>query len=217
MSLAYTWFIIRGRNYGYQALADRTDQLLNSGVADVWLLYGNKGVGAANLSMDNTSVWTFLNTGSIAYIAHNKLIIEFPWWRKLRPYYSVVLTNYQPEPTQLLYNGLVCPAVKIEDQKYAIAGHNRVDKAEVKQLLRMQDPANLSLQLDSFLAYISSARFYDPNPNIHDSISMNLAPLPDPTAGQSIKGAFFYILLPSFVLAIILVTWAILTNQLAFN
>lgn len=204
-------FFVRGRAYGYQALTVRTKQLNAQGVTQVWLLYGDEGVGL-NVS-GSVSAWAGLNTGFLAYIHEQNLVIEFPWWNTMRQYTATPISQLQPTPSKVIFNRKSYPAVRIGDQSYVAMALNLQNAATAKQLLKMSGtPADKDL-LRQFQAYLASPSLSAKS--VADGVTSAIIP-PSKLKLSILNvawGTFLYILLPSLLLAILLLGWAVLTNQ----
>lgn len=142
--IAYVSFVFIGRKKGYAALAARTAELRNQGVANVWMLYGENGVGYQMAGLRNTSLWTLLNTGYLAYISNQNLVIEFPWWGRMRQFLAVPITQINLSDSSVVYNRKQHSAVRISERSYVIAGVNIGNADEAKQRLSLRDIAQTS-------------------------------------------------------------------------
>ncbi|MDB5163483.1 MAG: hypothetical protein JWS12_100 [Candidatus Saccharibacteria bacterium] len=216
LSGAYYRFISRGRTYGYQALASRTNQLLEQGVNQVWLLYGDKGVGF-NINLSHTSVWTLLNTGFLAYISDGKFVIEYPWWNKMKPMFDNGNAQLNPRSAIVLYNRKAYPAVKIGHQSYVVTAMNLQNVSDIKQRLNFKGHADAETLLRDFMNSLTTSQIsissvaYEQPRESQPIINSRLSLL------KIIRGTFLYILLPCLILTAATVLWAILTKQPAFR
>jgi hypothetical protein len=209
----YSFFILRGRAYGYQALARRVSQLLNQGVNNVWLMYGDKGVGY-DINLAHTSVWTLLNTGFLAYRVGQQLIVEFPWWNNMRPLLTIPIAQISPNPVTIVYARRTYSAVRIGHQSYVILSLNTQDVGTIKQLLKMQNHEDSEVLLAGFTNALAA-----PQPVSTNTATDTLSPIPEAKLSiwKVIRGVFLYVLLPCLLLTAALILWAVLTKQPAFR
>lgn len=212
----YINFINKGRKKGYGALALRTSELRNQGVANVWLLYGNKGVGFQRIRPEDTSVWTQLNTGFLAYTTNQNFVIEFPWWGKMRQLCIVPFSQLSILETSIVFNRNRHSAVRIGHQSYVVAGVN-IDEAEaVKQQLKLQD-TNLTNELKN--KFITSA-LESPDNDLNEMSILQSESNKEakmlPLSGV-IKGVILYVLLPGLIITAVLIVWAVISKQPAFR
>lgn len=214
--IAFDIFLLRGRKYGFRALAERTNQLLEQGNTDVWLLYGRSGVGL-DLPGNMASWWALLNTGFLAYTAGGQLIIEFPWWSKMRVFQVLPLPLADLRQATLLYNRTVYPAVVLGDKTFVALGRNARTEEEVKQSLSSVGSEESSALLDGFSTAVASASGTPGDP-LQASRVPQAEPAPArPSVLRIIRGTFLFILLPCLLITAVLIVWAILSNQPTFR
>jgi len=142
-TIAFITWALRGRRYGYKALATRSLELTSKG-SEVYLLYSTGSVGVwTNMPMNITSWWDFINTGYLAYIEGGRLHIEFPWWNRMQPLGDSAPNNLTIEEGDFIYAQSKKPGVRIGSKIYAVAGINVNDVASVKQALDLKDTSIL--------------------------------------------------------------------------
>ena len=156
---AYYLFILKGKNNGQTALASRAQQLVNSGCLEVYLLYGSKGVGLSNQPVSQGSVWSFLNTGFLAYLQGQDLVIEFPWWKNMRPFQVLDPQKYQITRSVFTYVRKRHPALQIGDQTYVVVGKNVYDQTQVKAALNMKNSEYIDELTTSLSGSLQAAGF----------------------------------------------------------
>lgn len=213
MAGGYYFFILRGRTYGYQALATRVGQLHAQGISNVWLLYGNQGVGY-NINLAQTSAWTLLNTGCLAYTTDQQFVIEFPWWNKMRPLLSVPISQLNFTRTTVMYARRTYPAIHIGYQSYVVLALNIEDVDTVKQLLKMHGHDDSEALLESFVSTLPTTQPTMNGDLVNASLSSES---PKSSAWKVIRGTFLYFLLPCLLLTAAVILWAILTKQPVFQ
>jgi hypothetical protein len=136
--VAFYFFIRRGRQRGYEALAART-QALQPRAEIVYLLASSVGpTQASNLPL--SSVWPFLNTGYLAYVTDGALVVEAPWWSKMQPVatWDPAHTTIRSEPYTESIPGLYI-GNRAYHRTYIVVGYNVTDVDTVRQALRVND------------------------------------------------------------------------------
>jgi len=205
---AIVWFILRGRGNGYDAIVKRTDHLRAQGVQQVWLLYSPDGVSPSSVQR---SIWSQLNTGFLAYVDHEQLVIEFPWWHTMKLLCSMPFFP-SPEWSTIRYKMKSYPAFTVNGRQYLVLAVNAQGKAEVKRYIRTKqyDQQALNLFMEALADPSVSEQAYHIEP---PTIIMH----PGLTPSRAVYGAFLYVLLPCLLLVLVAVVWAILTKQPGFR
>ena len=204
---ALLWFILRGRSNGYDAIAQRTEWLRAQGVQQVWLLYSPDGVGVKA----PRSVWSQLNTGFLAYIYHDELVIEFPWWHAMKVVCNVPSFPY-PVLSTIRYKMQSYQAFTVNDRQYLTLAINVQDKADIKRYIRTKqyDQQALSSLMEALVNSSESEQATHielPTINMRSSL----------TPARAVNGALLYVLLPCLLLAVAIAVWAVLTKQRGFR
>lgn len=216
LSAATITFVYKGRNKGYSALAARTTELRSKGVTSVWILYGDKGVGYQRIGLKYTSLWTLLNTGFITYRANQQLIIEFPWWGKMRQLLAVPYSQLSISNSSVIFNRKRHSAVRIGDQAYVVAGINIDDSQILKKRLKLRDTNETSALLEQFITALTES----PVTDLGEESLLHTGSVEKPrsiSASRAIKGTILYIFLPCLIITAILVAWSVITKQPAFR
>lgn len=140
LGVRFYFFIFRGRQRGFEALASRALQLRQDGVGTVYYLCSNSFMGDNSLPIGSGSgIGALLNTGYLAYEQDGALKIEYPWWNVMR-----LFQCYRPGTLNLhLRNEYRAsrpkPGIYIDDRTYVVAGLNIADAKQARRLWRLKD------------------------------------------------------------------------------
>jgi len=152
-------FIFRGRKLGYKGLAARTTELRQQGVGTVYLLRSNKSVGYTSR---RANVWDLLNTGYLAYVRQGALVIEFPWWHRVRE--MAVATPADSEGHFTTSSATIwrkVPGIQFGEWNFSVVGVNVADPLTARRAIARKDLTTQQIEAfrSQFAAELSQAGF----------------------------------------------------------